>query len=169
MSQLLDELLQFTRAGVQREIALRPVPLAALVKDVVARDGRGSEIVCDVAPDLVAQAEPALLARALGNVLRNAVRYAGDAGAIVIRAAARNGEVDLTVADQGPGVPAENLSRLFDAFYRPDGARTRETGGAGLGLAIVKTCVDACRGKISAANQTGRGFAVTLSFSSVEA
>jgi hypothetical protein len=131
---LLDELLQFTRAGVQREIALRPVPLAPRRRTWCAAKAAAAKSFATWPPTSSRKPSPRCLARALGNVLRNAVRYAGDAGAIVIRAAARNGEVDLTVADQGPGVPRENLPRLFDAFYRPDVARTRESGGAGLGL-----------------------------------
>ena len=90
--------------------------------------------------------------------MRNAVRYAGDAGPITITALPAHGDdgaeiVSLTVADEGLGVPPETLARLFDPFFRPETARTRETGGVGLGLAIVKSCVEACGGRVSARNR----------------
>lgn len=160
MGQLVDELLQFSKAAVQRQVALETVPLAPLVKEVVAREAPSASVECDVPATLAAQAEPRLLARALGNVLRNAVRYAGASGPIVISAAPRAGRVALVIADSGPGVSADSLPRLFDAFYRPDAARTRETGGVGLGLAIVKSCIAACGGQVTARNGTTRGLEV---------
>jgi len=150
IAHLVDELLNFSRATAQREINLQHVPLDQLVAETVAREAPGMQVECDVPAGLAALAEPRLLARALGNVVRNAVRYAGGSGPIVISAAPAGDHVNLVVADNGPGVPVESLPRLFDAFYRPDTARTRETGGTGLGLAIAKTCVEACRGTVAA-------------------
>jgi two-component system sensor histidine kinase CpxA len=162
MSQLVDELLQFSKAGVQRQIPLGPVPLAPLVAEVIAREAPDAPIQCEVPAALTAQAEPRLLARALANVLRNALRYAGGTGPIHLHAAPSGPHLALTIADRGPGVPPESLPRLFDAFYRPDAARTRETGGTGLGLAIVKTCLEACGGTVAARNRPGGGLEVTL-------
>ena len=162
MTQLVDELLQFSKVGVQREVALGPVALAPLIEEVVAREAPGAQIECDVPSALAAQGEPRLLARALGNVLRNAVRYAGGEGPIVISAAPRAQHIALVVSDSGPGVPTDSLPRLFDAFYRPDAARTRESGGAGLGLAIVKTCIAACGGEVTARNGHPRGLEVVF-------
>ena len=150
IAHLVDELLNFSRATAQREIKMQAVSLNRLVAETVAREAPGAEVECDVPTGLVAQGEPRLLARALGNVVRNAVRYAGKAGPIVISAAPQGDHINLVVADSGPGVPVESLPRLFDAFYRPDVARTRDTGGTGLGLAIVKTCIEACRGQVAA-------------------
>jgi two-component system sensor histidine kinase CpxA len=162
MGQLVDELLHFSKAGVQRDIALGPVPLAPLVAEVLAREAPGAQVECAVPAALTARAEPRLLARALGNVLRNALRYAGPAGPITIHAAPAGAHLALTIADRGPGVPPESLPRLFDAFYRPDAARARETGGAGLGLAIVKTCLEACGGRVAARNRPGGGLEITF-------
>jgi len=168
ISRLVDELLQFSKASVQREIALQPVSLAPLVAGVVAREAGGAKVECDVPAGLKVQTEPTLLSRALGNVLRNAVRYAGAAGPIVVSAAPQHGLVALIVADSGSGVPADSLPRLFDAFYRPDSARTRESGGAGLGLAIVKTCVEACGGRVAARNGDSAGLEVIFALPSAE-
>ena len=107
-------------------------------------------------------AEPDLLARALGNVLRNAIRYATDAGPITLTARVENELVLISVADCGPGVPPESLSKLFDPFYRVDSSRTRQTGGAGLGLTIVRSCMEACGGQVTALNCAGGGLEVSL-------
>jgi two-component system sensor histidine kinase CpxA len=162
MSGLVNELLSFSKAGLlARELELRPVPLAALVREVVAREsGDRAEILLEIDEQLAALGEPELLARALGNVVRNAVRYAGAAGPIYIGALARGAGVVLSVTDNGPGVPADSVHRLFDPFFRPEAARTREGGGSGLGLAIVKTCVEACGGRVTVQNVNPHGLQV---------
>ncbi len=123
-------------------------------------DGRQIEV--NIADDLRAEAEPELLTRALSNLLRNAIRYAGTAGPITIAAEPRDGQVALTVEDCGPGIPEAELQRIFDPFYRLDASRDRQTGGIGLGLAIVKTCVEACQGTVVAANRLPTGLQVTI-------
>ncbi|MFT3721949.1 MAG: sensor histidine kinase [Hyphomonadaceae bacterium] len=144
--------------------------MAKIARRVAEREGRGeADVHVEVAESLRAVAEPELLSRALGNLVRNAIRYAGAAGPITIIGEEMGGRVLVTVADSGPGVPADALVRIFDPFFRIDPARARETGGAGLGLAIVKTCVDSCRGRVTAQNQAKGGLAVTISLEKVEA
>jgi two-component system sensor histidine kinase CpxA len=70
--------------------------------------------------------------------------------------------VVVEVVDLGPGVPAADLGRLFEPFFRVEASRSRDTGGAGLGLAIVRTCVSACGGEVTARNVEPRGFAVAM-------
>ena len=98
--------------------------------------------------------------------MRNAVRYASHAGPVQVSAIREGEHVLVAVADSGPGVPAGALPRLFDAFYRPDEARSRETGGVGLGLAIVKSCVEACGGTVGARNREEGGFIVEIKLKS---
>lgn len=166
MSLLVQELLQFAKATHGQEAALAPVVLDPLVQTVIDREC-GPEpdprLVVQVPNDLVVTAETTLLARALANVLRNALRYAGPEAVIEI-AASRAGRdrIRLHVSDTGPGVPAEALPRLFEAFYRPDDARSRGQGGAGLGLAIVKHCVQACGGTVTAAPCQPHGLVITF-------
>lgn len=163
MSTLVNELLSFSKASLKREISPQAVVLAPLVRQVLEREeAMGAGVTVEVPDELAVRADPELLGRAVGNLVRNALRYAGDAGPIGIRAVTQNGHVLLTVRDQGPGVPDETLPRLFDPFFRPDAARSRESGGAGLGLAIVKTCVEACGGTVAAANATPHGLEVSL-------
>ncbi len=113
-----------------------------------------------IEPGLEALAEPELLALALANVVRNAIRHAGAGGPIVIQAGAEADGVILSVLDSGPGVPAAALEKLFDPFYRVEASRSRETGGVGLGLAIVKTCIEACQGSVRATNRQPTGLQV---------
>ena len=154
MSTLVNELLSFTKAGLRsKEIELRPVPLAEICGRAITREGAEKMgIVVDIDLHLAVMAEPELLARAIGNVIRNSIRYAGDAGPIVLSTEARGADVLLSIADNGPGVSPEALHRLLDPFFRPESARTREGGGAGLGLAIVKSCVEACGGSVAVKN-----------------
>jgi two-component system, OmpR family, sensor histidine kinase CpxA len=159
MFALVNELLSFSKAGMNPEsVLLAPVNLHSLVERAIARECfAGARIESNIPPGLAALANEAFLLRALSNILRNAVRYAGSAGPIEIRGARQDGLVLLTVADCGPGLPPTELEEVFQPFYRPEAARTRETGGAGLGLAIVRSCVEACHGTVDCRNRQPHG------------
>lgn len=186
MSALVTELLSFAKADVGgANLELKPVALADAVFRAVERESPGGAgVVVDIPAGLRVQAEADLLVRALANVIRNAIRYASPAGAagagaearysfrplvqsdgraagpITVSALERDGHIVVSIADHGPGVPEETLHRLFDPFFRPEAARTREGGGTGLGLAIVKSCVEACGGTVSARNISPHGLQV---------
>ncbi len=163
MAKLVEEVLAFSKAERLAEGAEpEDVGLADLVQSVVAREAGGFEVRISVPADLHIQTRREALDRALGNVLRNAVRYAGHAGPIEIQATQSNGKTHLRVADEGPGVLPEALPRLFEPFYRPEAARARHTGGSGLGLAIVKRCIEACGGEVCARLRDPRGLEVEL-------
>jgi two-component system sensor histidine kinase CpxA len=163
MSSLVNELLSFSKAGLKpRDVEGQPVDLGELAARIVEREGGAGRVQVAVPAGLVALAEPELLGRALANLVRNALRYAGDAGPITVSAERTGGDILLRVTDSGPGVPDDALSRIFDPFYRVEASRSRETGGVGLGLAIVKTCVEACRGRVIARNRQPCGLEVTL-------
>ncbi|MDX2029680.1 MAG: HAMP domain-containing sensor histidine kinase [Blastocatellia bacterium] len=161
MTRLVAELLAYSRAGMKTSpIRLDPVRLRPLIEQIVAREAAGHPVEIDVDDSLEALAHPDLLARALANVIRNAVRYAGASGPIEITAVPDGDQIRLTLADHGPGVPDDALDRLFDPFFRLEPDRARDTGGAGLGLAIVKTCLDACQGTVSARNRSPHGLEI---------
>jgi two-component system sensor histidine kinase CpxA len=164
MSGLTDGLLEFAKAEMrQGAVTLGPVNVADVVWRAVKAEGRpGVEVNVDVDPMLMVNAETECLFRAVANVIRNAIRYAGEAGPIVVGASRHHGEVNLTVMDAGPGVPVESVDQIFEPFYRLEYARDRESGGAGLGLAIVKSCVEACGGRVSCKNLTPKGLEVSL-------
>ena len=164
MSALVNELLSFSKASLKREVTLQPVALAPLVRDVLEREGVDAAAChAEVPASLRVQADAGLLGRAVGNLVRNALRHAAGSGPVELHARTSNGHVMLSVRDHGPGVPEEALPKLFDPFYRTDAARSRETGGVGLGLAIVKSGIEACGGGVTARNVPGGGLEVTLS------
>ena len=164
IAELVNELLSFSRASLAASAApLRAVNLLQVVEKIAGREAAGQALVrIEVPPELTAMADPELLARALANLLRNAVRYAGQAGAIFISAQRQGDEVRVAVSDCGPGVPAGELERIFDPFYRVDASRDRATGGVGLGLAIVKTCVEACGGTVACHNREPSGLEAVI-------
>jgi len=164
MSELVNELLSFSKAALGTpQLRRQAVSVAELVENAARRERpETARLEVNVPAGLWVAADRELLRRAVANLLRNAVRYAGAAGPIQVSAAAEGDQVRLTVADHGPGVPEAELERIFDAFYRVDTSRDRATGGVGLGLAIVKTCVEACGGTVSCRNRPGAGLEVSL-------
>jgi two-component system sensor histidine kinase BaeS len=116
-----------------------------------------------VAEDLLtANADPQRLSQVLGNLLDNAVRHSPQGGTITVKAANAGDGVQVDVTDQGPGLSPEELSLVFERFYRGDKARARSTGGSGLGLAIVKQLVEAHGGQVWAQSDDDGG--ATFSF-----
>jgi two-component system, OmpR family, heavy metal sensor histidine kinase CusS len=109
-------------------------------------------------------AEGALLRRALINLVSNSVKYTPPGGSIVIRVCESEADTEIFVSDNGSGIPAEHLRRVFDRFYRVDSARTADPGGSGLGLAIVQSIVKLHGGEIALDSDVRRGTIVTLSF-----
>lgn len=105
--------------------------------------------------------ERELLARALDNVIRNAIHYSPRGADIDVTLSALNGDASIAVRDYGPGVPADSLPKLFDPFYRVDQSRDHATGGVGLGLSIVRRLVEMHGGSVSARNSEP-GLVVTL-------
>jgi two-component system sensor histidine kinase CpxA len=161
LANLIAELLEFSRTG-NSPAHCQPIELLPWVADFIARNDAPGTLSLQIPPDTRLLADPRLLARALGNLIRNAGTHAGPSPHITLHTTRSAGKIILTVADDGPGVPAEDLPRLFEPFYRPDRSRSRETGGHGLGLAIVRAAVEACGGTVTAEIPPTGGFAVHL-------
>ncbi|MEN9576322.1 MAG: hypothetical protein RL514_4177 [Verrucomicrobiota bacterium] len=164
MSDLVNELLTISKASLKPgNIKRQPVNVKAIADAAAKREAANKgEVIVEIPADLTCFASPELLQRALANLLRNALRYAGDDGPITITARREGTSAIITITDLGPGVPPAHLDRIFDAFYRIEPDRARNTGGAGLGLAIVKTCIEACGGTATAKNREPRGLEVRL-------
>lgn len=160
MAELVEELLAFSRLGLgEKRLKTTTLSLHALSLSVLDRENAGGKVLMSVPMDLQVRANATVLGRAIGNLVRNAMRYAGTAkGLIELSAQAAGKTVLILVQDRGPGVPELALLKLGDAFYRPELARRRETGGLGLGLATVKNCVAACGGTVVFRNREGGGF-----------
>jgi two-component system sensor histidine kinase CpxA len=166
MRKLAHELLSFSKASLGESVVkLEPISVADAISNAIQMERcEAAQVNVQVPAELRVRAHPELLVRALANLLRNAVRYAGSSGPVDIYAHEENGETVIAVADQGPGVPEPELERLFDPFYRVDASRDAMTGGMGLGLAIVKTCVEACHGIVVAFNRKPSGLEVQFRF-----
>jgi two-component system sensor histidine kinase KdpD len=126
------------------------------------RELAGHEVKIEIPEKLpLARLDFTLMQQALANLLLNAAVHAGAGTGILVQARHETGELILTVADHGPGLPPEFMTRIFDKFFRAPDA---PAGGSGLGLAIVKGFVEAHGGRISAANRPGGGavFAINI-------
>lgn len=168
MSHLVSELLAYAKAGIKTaEVKLERLELRLLIERVIAREAPNTDrIIIEMAEPLTVLAQPELLARALANIIRNAIRYSGETTPIVVSAHRDADSVKIGIADQGAGVPVDSLDKLFDPFYRLEPDRARATGGAGLGLAIVKSCVEACQGTVCARNRQPHGLEILITLKS---
>lgn len=164
MSGLINQLLSFSKAQISSPAKqLTRVSVADTVSNVLERESFDSvSIQTKVDSSIEVIAEPDYLFRSLANLVRNAIRYAGDAGPIEISALNKGENIAIIVADHGPGVPESEIEEIFKPFYRPEFARQRETGGTGLGLAIVKSCIEACGGIVHCHNRVPHGLQVEI-------
>lgn len=117
----------------------------------------------DADQDVWAAADPTDLAVALDNLIDNAVAYT-ESGGVTIRVTASSGVVRVSVTDTGIGIPAADLPRIFERFYRVDRARSRESGGTGLGLALVRHAAERSGGSVTVESVEGTGSTFTLTF-----
>jgi two-component system sensor histidine kinase CpxA len=161
MAGLVNELLSFTRAGNGgMGIMSAPLEIAPLLRAVAEKEGV-ADLILTCPGDATVMADRDLLRRALANIFRNALRHAGP-GPVRVEVSREPTDWLIRITDEGPGVPEEDLPRLFEPFYRPDASRSRETGGSGLGLAIVRSCVQACGGSVSLRNAKPHGLEVAI-------
>lgn len=168
MATLVHELLDYSREQWQaRAAVLSAVDLGGVCLSMLDREDPLGRVTLNMPEGLCVRAEPVLLGRALGNLVRNALRYAGHAGPVTIGARRVGAEVEIAVEDEGPGVIPSMLPHLGEPFFRGEFARTRESGGAGLGLAIVVRCARACEGSVQFANRSPKGFVATLRLAAV--
>jgi signal transduction histidine kinase len=116
----------------------------------------GLRLEPDLPTTLPARADPDRVAQVLANLLSNAVRYTPAGGVITVRAERRPDDVLVSVLNTGDGIPAEDLDRVFERFYRVEKSRDRARGGAGIGLAIVKQLVEQGGGRVGADSRDGQ-------------
>jgi two-component system, OmpR family, sensor histidine kinase VicK len=103
------------------------------------------------------------MTQVLDNIISNAIKYSPEGGQITFRVKEQEETIEVSISDQGLGIPKDKLKRIFERFYRVDKARTRQMGGTGLGLAIAKEIVEAHGGFISAKSVEGKGTSVFIS------
>jgi signal transduction histidine kinase/CheY-like chemotaxis protein len=167
-AQLIEDLLHVSRIVSGRvELNLRPLGLAAIVDATVetfrpTADAKGLrlDVVLDPAAGLVS-ADPDRIEQVISNLVSNAIKFTPTGGRVDVRLAKNGGEVEISVADTGTGIPATFLPHVFDRFSQADGAPTRAYGGLGLGLAIVRHLVELHGGRVQAASR-GKGQGATF-------
>ena len=163
---LTRDLLDLSR--VERgALDVEPVDLVGLVKEVVGgyadrAEERRIKLSTEVEPGVALRGDRAQLGLLLSNLIDNALRYTPAKGAVCVRLNAAESRAVLQVHDTGQGIPAGELSRVFERFYRVDKARTRQTGGTGLGLAIVRHVAEAHGGTVRVDSELGRGSTFTV-------
>ena len=161
MSLLIEDLLEVAKIEAGR-MSIHPKPLSAqtLVDDAIKMS---EPLALRHQMRLIAEVEPSLpqvladyerILRVFSNLIVNAVKFSGASGEVRVTATRGDGTVRFSVIDSGPGIPPENLERIFDRFWQADSADRR---GAGLGLAIVKAIVSAHGGTIGVSSTVGQG------------
>jgi heavy metal sensor kinase len=133
--------------------------LAASTADQMSllAEDKGIKVSCAAPSGVMVEGDRARMKQVIVNLLDNAIKYTGDGGAVGLTVNTRDSKAVLEVADNGIGIPADALPRVFERFYRVDKARSRAQGGAGLGLSIVKSICSAHHGNVEASSTPGCG------------
>ncbi|GIH91760.1 sensor histidine kinase [Planobispora siamensis] len=164
MGLLVDDMLMLARLDQQRPMSMRPVDLLAIAADAV-HDARilapEREITLSVdGAALIVMGDEVRLRQVVGNLMTNALTHTPEGTPVRITLRARDGTAVIEVADEGPGLTAEQRERVFERFYRADSARGRRdpsAGGSGLGLSIVAAMVEAHGGTVGVESVPGKG------------
>jgi two-component system, OmpR family, phosphate regulon sensor histidine kinase PhoR len=169
MTELVDDILFLSELEQGREVvalgATEAAPVLRAVIDERIERAEIAGITLDLRIDdegLLVPLRRRMLRTVAENLVENAIRYAGEGATCVVSLRAGDGQVVLDVADDGTGIPEEDVPRLFERFFRSDRART--TRGSGLGLAIVKHVVETAGGNVEARGAKGRGLDVRCVF-----
>lgn len=170
MQNIVQDLLQLSRI----ESGLDPIRTALIpLKECVEKNilllsplaqKKGQTLRCAVPSGVHLAGDPEKINQVIVNLLDNAMKYSPEGGTVEIRGKEEKRTVEIEVEDTGIGIPAEDLDRVFERFYRVDRTRSRELGGTGLGLSIVKHIVEAHNGKVSVQSVLGKGSCFKLSF-----
>ncbi|WP_058955582.1 sensor histidine kinase [Kocuria rhizophila] len=168
LSALVQDIIELSRLQGTDVVAKgTPVNLNRTVGEAVDRsrlaaETKHIEIRVGGRIDVPVFGDPDMLVTAVRNLIDNAVRYSPEHTRVGVGLRERDGMAQITVTDQGPGIPESEQDRVFERFYRVDSARSRQTGGTGLGLSIVKHVMAQHGGEVSVWSQPGRGSTFTL-------
>jgi two-component system sensor histidine kinase SenX3 len=167
-AQIIEDLLDLSRIEAHAGDGHEEVPVDTVLGLAAARVGpaasrHGVELVLPTALEGVAViGDRTQLVSAISNLLDNAVKYSDPGSTVEIEVRAGSHSTDIAVRDRGVGIPARDLSRIFERFYRVDRARSRQTGGTGLGLAIVRHVATNHGGEVLVESREGEGSTFTL-------
>jgi two-component system OmpR family sensor kinase len=168
LTRLVEELLALARMdGEQRREPATIIQLNPIAEEAIRRVGgfakeRQVQLVLEPSPPVEAQMASGPLGLALVNLLDNAVKFSPPGGRVIIRLGVKGPDALVSVADEGPGIPEEDLPHLFERFHRGAAARTLNVPGVGLGLSIVQAILHAHGGQIRASNRPEGGAIFTI-------
>ncbi|MHC5003763.1 MAG: sensor histidine kinase [Planctomycetota bacterium] len=171
LAAIIDDLLALARIedpGSAVRLQREPTSVRTLLRSVIgqfrrAADAQQIRLVCEADAELRAAVQRQLMEQAIGNLLSNAISYSPAGTTVTVAGRGlENGSLELSVSDEGPGIAAQHLPRLFERFYRVDKGRSRSLGGTGLGLAIVKHVALLHGGQASVKSTVGRGSTFTI-------
>jgi signal transduction histidine kinase len=158
LNDLIDDLFELAQLDAGLELEMSPESISDLISDSVERfrtlgSLKGITVEGDVQGDLgPVFLNPSRISRVVANLLSNAIQYTPEGGMVRVHVSRLSDIVRVVVEDNGPGFKSGDLKRIFEKFYRDEGARSRATGGAGLGLAVAEAIVSAHNGRIWAAD-----------------
>jgi signal transduction histidine kinase len=174
LSRLVDAQLRLSRLESRRitvnaiEIDLGEDINQLMMSYSVLVEDAGMTLETRFAPDVHVLADTDLLHQALANLISNAVRYTDRGGTLAVRVSKSGGMAQISVADTGIGISAEDAKKIFEKFYRVDDGRSRKQGGLGIGLAMVREIVEIHGGRISVMSAPGEGSIFTLQLPLIE-
>ena len=170
MAKTIDDLLELSRIELDGSVLPEPVSIFSVVAESIDRMAyfaaqAGIGIVSQLPEDdCVVKGDRLQLVSAVSNLIDNAVKYSEKGDKVTVRVAPLEETVDISVSDEGIGIPQSDIDRIFERFYRVDRARSRGTGGTGLGLSIVRHVMNNHGGSVNVTSQEGEGstFVLTL-------
>ena len=167
LSRMVSQIEHLNNLEQKIETVFEPVNLSSVLHELAEAyrplfEENKISLEIDSPDSLVVNTQEDTIRQILFNLLENALRYTSDPGHVRISAKRENQEVQITILDNGIGIPEEALPHIFDRFYRVDPARAKETGGSGLGLSIVKELLQTLNGTITCKSQIHEGTLFTI-------
>lgn len=170
LEHLVEDLFALTRLETKGlTLQLEPFDAGSAVREAVeslvepARRDSGLTLMAEVVPgDLTGLGDRARVVQVIQNLIRNAIRFTPEGGIILVGAASRGTEIEVTVRDTGAGIAPDDLPYVFDRFYRAERSRNRGSGGAGLGLTIARQLIESMAGTITVESALDEGTTFTI-------
>lgn len=168
LQALVHDLLELSKLEKEElHLKIKKIPITELVEGIteLAESQAVKKSITfstNIEEGITLFGDPERLKQVIANLLYNAINYTPNEGKVILTVKQQDGRVEISVADNGIGIPKEQCSRIFERFYRVDPARSRNTGGTGLGLAIVKHIVEAHDGSIQVESELNKGSTFTV-------
>jgi two-component system sensor histidine kinase VicK len=169
MIRLVNDLLQLSKIDKKIRLFIQEVDLRVLIEDITDRFSvqlkqRSIRLLLSFDQDLpLVFLDRDQMIQVFDNLLSNAIKYSHDGGNINIKVTQQQSQIQISITDEGVGIPKSDLEHIFQRFYRVDKARSRDMGGTGLGLSIAREMIVAHKGNISIESEYGEGTTVTIS------